>query len=220
MPCVEVTYVRRRHCLPDQTAVLAALATVAARDIPGPPVWMLLVGPSFSGKTEIIDSLRLVKGAVSVSTLTKASLLCGRTGGAGGLLLTHFGNGRGLLLVKDVTTILSEATGTRTEIIATLREVYDGHITRAVGTRDNLLTWNGRISFLGAVTEEIEQHRATIALMGERFVYVPMPAAHEARAEIARTAITQARQQHECATLSRQQSATSSRNYRQASYPT
>src|SRR5829696_9242091 len=86
--------------LPDKTPVLAALATVAAQDIPGPPVWTLLVGPPSSGKTEIIDSLHLVNGAVSLSTLTKASLLSGRTGGAGGLLLTHFPGGRGLLLSK------------------------------------------------------------------------------------------------------------------------
>src|SRR5829696_3429780 len=92
--------------LPNKTPVLAALATVAAQNIPGPPVWALLVGPPSSGKTEIIDSLRLIEGAVSVSSLTKASLLSGRTGGAGGLLLTHFNRGRGLLLVKDLTTVL------------------------------------------------------------------------------------------------------------------
>ena len=108
--------------LPDETAVLAALATVAAQDIPGPPVWTMLVGPPSSGKTEIIDSLRLVDRAVSLSALTRASLLSGRAGGAGGLLLTHFSNGSGLLLVKDFTTILSEAAGTRTEIIAVLRD--------------------------------------------------------------------------------------------------
>src|SRR5215213_1673640 len=183
--------------LPDKTPILAALAIVAAQDIPGPPVWTLLVGPPSSGKTEIIDSLRLVNGAFSVSTLTKASLLSGRTGGAGGLLLTHFRNGHGLLLVKDFTSILSEAAGARTETIAVLREVYDGHITRAVGSRDTPLSWAGQISFLGAVTEEIELHRATIDLMGNRFLYVPMPPTHRAREEIARTAIMQARQQHQ-----------------------
>jgi hypothetical protein len=181
--------------LPDETAVLAALATVAAQDIPGPPVWTMLVGPPSSGKTEIIDSLRLVDRAVSLSALTRASLLSGRAGGAGGLLLTHFSNGSGLLLVKDFTTILSEAAGTRTEIIAVLRETYDGHITRAVGSRDNLLTWQGKITFLGAVTEEIEQHRSVISLMGDRFLYVPMPSLQQARTHIAKEAIRQAARQ-------------------------
>ena len=74
--------------LPDPTAVLAALGTVAANRLPGDPVWTLLVGPPSSGKTEIIDSLRLVPKAVSVSTLTKAALLSGRTG-AGVLVSSH-----------------------------------------------------------------------------------------------------------------------------------
>lgn len=190
-----LSHYRELLYLPDETAVLAALATVAAQDIPGPPVWTLLVGPPSSGKTEIIDSLRLVDGAVSLSTLTRASLLSGRAGGAGGLLVTHFGNGRGVLLVKDFTTILSEAAGTRTEIIAVLRETYDGHLTRAVGSRDNLLTWQGKITFLGAVTEEIEQHRNVISLMGDRFLYVPMPSLQLARTHIAKEAIRQAARQ-------------------------
>jgi hypothetical protein len=63
--------------LPDPTAVLAALATAAANRLPGDPVWTLLVGPPSSGKTEIIDSLQLLPKAVSVSTVTKASLLSG-----------------------------------------------------------------------------------------------------------------------------------------------
>jgi hypothetical protein len=185
-----LAYYRQLLHLPDPTAVLAALGTVAANQLPGDPVWTLLVGPPSSGKTEIIDSLRLVPKAVSVSTVTKASLLSGRTGGRGGLLLTHFSDGTGLLLVKDLTSILSEAPAARAEILATLREVFDGHVTRAVGTRDDPLEWAGKLGFLGAVTEEIEQHRAAIGLMGDRFVYVPMPSNDTTRAEVAHRAIT------------------------------
>ena len=175
--------------LPDLSAVLGALGTVAANLLPGDPVWTLLVGPPSSGKTEIVDSFQKVPGAVAVSTVTKASLLSGRTGGAGGLLLTHFASGTGLLLVKDLTTILSEAAGARTEVLATLREVFDGHVVRAVGTRDQPLAWAGKLGFLAAVTEEIEQHRATIGVMGDRFVYLPMPSSTHTRADVAHAAI-------------------------------
>lgn len=57
--------------LPEPGPVLAALATVAANRLPGDPVWTLLVGPPSSGKTEIVDSLRLLPETASVSTLTK-----------------------------------------------------------------------------------------------------------------------------------------------------
>src|SRR5690606_10774381 len=97
--------------------------------------------------------------------------------------------GSGLLLVKDFTSILSETPATRNELLAILREVFDGHIERAVGTRANVLAWAGKLGFLSGVTEEIEQHRTTIAIMGDRFVYLPMNIAKQDRAEIARRAM-------------------------------
>lgn len=66
--------------------------------------------------------------------------------------------------------------------------MFDGHVARAVGTRDVPLEWAGKIGFLAAVTEEIEQQRAVIGLMGERFVYVPMPNSVDSRSAIAEQA--------------------------------
>ncbi len=159
--------------LPNPTPVLAVLGTVAANRLAGDPVWVMLVGPPSSGKTEIVDSLRLLPEGAAVSTLTKASLLSAQAGGSGGLLLTKFRDGSGLLLVKDFTSLLSDVGAS--EIIALLREVFDGHVERYVGNQDAPLAWAGKIGLVGAVTEEIESHRTAIAVMGERFVYVPMP---------------------------------------------
>jgi hypothetical protein len=177
--------------LPDPTPILGALATVAANRIPDDdPVWTVLVGPPSSGKSEIIDSLRGLPEMASLSTLTSKSLLSGHANSRGGLLLTRFRDGNGFLLVKDFTTILSEAPATRNELLALLREVYDGHIERAVGNQATILAWAGKLGFLTGVTEEIEQHRTTIAIMGERFLYLPMSTATEIqRAEVARRAI-------------------------------
>lgn len=175
--------------LPDPTPVIAALATVAANQLPGDPVWTLLVGPPACGKTEIIDSLTAIPRTVSVSTLTKAGLLSGRGGKAGGLLITHFRTGNGLLLVKDFTTILSEAPATRTEVLAVLREVFDGHVARSLGSTDHVISWAGKLGVIAAVTEEIERHRAQIGLMGERFLHILMPPLIE-RGALARHALT------------------------------
>jgi hypothetical protein len=176
--------------LPDLTPLLGALATVAANRLPtGDPVWTLLVGPPSSGKSEIIDSLRVLPEAASLSTLTKASLLSGHHASGGGLLLTTFRSGRGLLLIKDFTSILSETPATRNELLALLREVFDGHVERAVGTRATPLAWAGKLGLVSGVTEEIELHRQTIAGMGERFVYLPMTSTEHDRDQIARRAM-------------------------------
>lgn len=58
--------------------------------------------------------------------------------------------------------------------MAILREVFDGHVERYVGTRDEALAWAGKVGLVAGVTEEIEAHRATIGVMGERFLYVPI----------------------------------------------
>ena len=153
--------------LPDPTPLLAALAAVAANMLPaGDPVWVLLVGPPASGKSEIIDSLRGVPGAVSVSTMTPASLLSAHTQGGGGFLRTQFSTGRGLLLVKDLTSVLNGDPAARDELLSMLREVYDGHIERAVATNKAPLAWAGKIGLISGVTEAIEQYRDIIALMG------------------------------------------------------
>jgi hypothetical protein len=173
--------IRRWLHLPDPAIVEIALATVVANLLPGDPLWMMLVGPSGSGKTEIVDALRGVPSTRSVSTFTKAALLPGMgkaTGGQagdGGLLL-ELGN-RGVLLVKDWTSMLSESPETVSEAMALLREVYDGHLERRVGTAGGMLVrWEGKVGLLAAVTEAIESHRHKIGLMGERFLYYRLPA--------------------------------------------
>jgi hypothetical protein len=43
--------------LPDKTPIYAALGTVAANLLPGDPVWLGLIGPPSSAKTEILNSI-------------------------------------------------------------------------------------------------------------------------------------------------------------------
>jgi hypothetical protein len=63
--------------LPSRTPVYAMLGTVAANLLPGDPVWLGLVAPPSSAKTELLNSISGLPFVVSVSTLTLASLLSG-----------------------------------------------------------------------------------------------------------------------------------------------
>jgi hypothetical protein len=80
----------------------------------------------------------------------------------------------GVLVAKDFTTVLNEHGSTRNRLFAILREVYDGRLTRHLGTRGGRpFEWSGKASFAGAVTDAID----TIdpSLMGERFLYYRLP---------------------------------------------
>jgi hypothetical protein len=60
--------------LPDVEPIYAALGAAAANYLPGAPVWLVLVGPPASGKTEILHALGRLPDVYQAATLTKASL--------------------------------------------------------------------------------------------------------------------------------------------------
>lgn len=161
----------------DIGALNAVLATAAANQLGGDPCWLLLVGGSGATKTETIAPLAGA-GAIVVSTISgEAALLSGTSkkevaADAHGGLLRRIGDS-GIIVIKDVTTILSMQRDTRAAILAALREVYDGRWHRDVGTDGGrTLKWSGRLVVIGAVTTAWDSAHAVIATMGDRFVLV------------------------------------------------
>ena len=62
-------------------------------------------------------------------------------------------------------------TETRAEVLAALREIYDGAWTRHLGTDGGrTLAWQGKVGLLFASTGVIDSHYAVIGAMGDRFL--------------------------------------------------
>jgi hypothetical protein len=194
--------------LPDDAPLLALLGTVAANLLPGDPVWLLLVAPPASGKTELLESLRGVPSIHRVATLTEAALLSGtakkeQAKGAKGGLLREIGE-RGIILCKDFGSILSMHRDERSRVLAALREVYDGNWTRHVGSDGGQsLSWTGCIGIVAACPPTIDSHHTVMASLGERFVmlrfgqtpteaHTRMALAHAGREQELRTELTAA----------------------------
>src|SRR6516165_2661653 len=74
------------------------------------------------------DPSRARKGAL-LSATSRKSKVKEATGG----LLRKLG-GNGLLVIKDVTSILSTDRNTRGPVLSAIREIYDGRYRREVGT--------------------------------------------------------------------------------------
>jgi hypothetical protein len=192
----DVVAVFRRHLyLPDLGPVEVVLATAVANLLPGDPVWLLVVGPPSSGKTELLAPLSRLPYVHEVSTFTEAGLLTRRGPGAGGLL-AELGSS-GMIVCKDFTSLLSESADTRSGLLAALREIYDGKWVRRLGVDGGRsLVWQGKAGLLAAVTETIDRHTAVIGAMGERFVLYRMPALDdEGRLAQGRTAFRNAGRQ-------------------------
>ena len=160
--------------MPDPGMVEIVLGTVAANRLPGDPVWTWLVGPPSSGKSETLASISRLPEVHRVSVFTEAGLLSGSPGnkGSGGLLF-EIGE-RGLLVFNDLSVLLGEHGSTRPRIFGLMRELFDGELTRQVGTEGGQrLRWRGKVGLLGAVTETVDV--LEIGLMGERIAYYRLP---------------------------------------------
>lgn len=160
--------------LPDLGALHVVLATIAANRMEGEPVWLLVIGPPSSAKTETVETLVEVPEVVTLSTTTKAGLLSGTTGtgGTGGVLIE--GGERFVLVIKDFTTICSEHASTRNEVLAIFRELFDGRVERAVGTGGGrILKWQGHAGCIACSTEAVDT--VDMANFGERWLRYRLP---------------------------------------------
>jgi hypothetical protein len=163
----------------DRDALDAVLVTAAVERLDGDPVWLLLISGSGNAKTETVQALAGAGATITSTVASEGALLSAtptrdRSKTATGGLLRKLG-GHGLLVVKDVTSILSANRDVRAQVLAALREVYDGRWSRNVGTDGGrTLDWEGRIVVVGAVTTAWDRAHDVTAAMGDRFVLVRM----------------------------------------------
>lgn len=161
----------------DTDALDAVLAAAAVERLDGDPLWLLVISGSGNAKTETVQALDGIGATVTSTISSQGALLSGtsrkeQTRAATGGLLRKLGD-RGLLVIKDVTSILSMNSDGRAEVLSALREVYDGRWERNLGTDGGLsLEWTGRLAVVGAVTTAWDKAHSVIASMGDRFVLV------------------------------------------------
>ena len=160
-----------KYLLLDHEEIIDVIsATYVANRMTADPLWMLLIAPPSSAKTETLRAFDGHPGAFLISNLTPATLVSGiipKKGRPDPSLLPLLSDK--LVILKDFTTVLSMRSENQAEILAQLREIYDGSYTKIFGNGKEL-TWNGRIGVLGACTPAYDKHYAVIGAMGERFL--------------------------------------------------
>lgn len=167
----------------DLDSLYATLAVVAVERLLGDPVWLLIISGAGNTKTETVNAADGVGAKVVSTIISDAALLSGTPAkevevGATGGLLRAIGS-RGVLAIKDVTSILSMQRDTRASVLGALREIYDGRWSREVGTGGGMtLAWKGRLVIIGAVTTAWDTHHSVIASMGDRFLTIRTDSSH------------------------------------------
>lgn len=175
------------------------MATAAANRMRQYPVWLMVVGASGIGKTEIVKTLsglgeycELVSSIPSEGALlsaVKAKDKKDQESSTGGLL-RKIGS-HGMLVFKDFTTILSmDNRNTRPQILAALRECHDGAWIRKVGADGGRsLEWKGHLGVIGCCTTSWDRAYAAIATMGDRFLVIRPDSSDEVRLAAGRQAM-------------------------------
>ena len=160
---------------PDMQALQIALAAARAHFYAQClAVWLMVVGPSASGKTTlVIDALQTLPLAREVGELTPQTFLSGKMK-APSLLLE--GGSDHIFLFKDFTSFLSKRKEDRTLLAAQLREIYDGRWSKDTGER-GAQKWRGKVTVIAGATHAVEEFWALNRNLGERFVTVRWPEA-------------------------------------------
>jgi len=171
---------RRGLYLPDPAVVDVPIAATVANLMPDiDPVFLMVVGAGSRGKTAGIEAQNDIPQVHALSSLSKATLFSGYIDSKKpekdhSLLPRLTRAGVRVLLLKDFTTVLAMHRNDRGEILAQLREVFDGSFVKETGTGREVV-WEGHMGFVAGVTPAIDEHHGVLAILGERFVYLRVP---------------------------------------------
>ena len=170
-------HLKAHYHQPDTEAIEIVLSAVASHYVlDADPLWIFLEGPPGTGKTEMgIVPLKALPDVIPLGDITSNTFLSGwsdkgREGSQSNSLLIKGGSSI-IFTIKDFTTLMSKKPDERAAIIGQIRELYDGAFSKHTGRGDEHI-WQGKITFIAAVTPAIERQWALLRELGERFMTV------------------------------------------------
>lgn len=172
---VLIGYLHDNYFIEDDAPFLVTLATAVSNRMQGDPVWLLLVGPPSTIKSEYVRALGSEPSNLvwPLSTLTANTFISGQDVQSSLLPVL---NGK-IVTIKDLTTILEKSRDIRGEILSQLREIYDGFFSKATGNSDaGYQNLKCRITIIAATTPIIDLYDSAMSLLGDRFVKIRVTA--------------------------------------------
>lgn len=151
----------------DDSFIDAVLGAHLTTEMAGDPVWLFLVAPPGSGKTEILRTLKDEPGAYSVDQMTNKTLVSGNKKEESSLAPKIHEK---TFIIKDFGPILSLKYEQRNEIFNDLRTAYDGYIEKEFGNQAEPKRFDTHFSLLVGSTPEIDKHSSLQSQLGERFL--------------------------------------------------
>lgn len=167
----ELHKVYRRWLQLENTDLLdVTMGTLWSVHLSGNPLWMFIVSPPSSSKSETLVPVGEWWRCRTLSTVTARGLISGMQGpgGVDPSLFAQLDTQRAGLIVKDLTPLLQTHREERDEVFGILRDAYDGSCSRMFGNGIRREYKELNFCVLAGVTPAIDS-MSTVA-MGERFL--------------------------------------------------
>lgn len=151
-----------------------ALANIAQE---GDAVFLFIIGPPSSGKTELIRGFKGLPHFFELSKVTPHTFISGfmergkKKGSENSLLNKLKKADQRIIMIKDFTSMLGERADVKSNVFSQLREIADGYCSTPYGTGENV-SWEGKIGIIAGVTGAIDESAGTRSALGERFLGV------------------------------------------------
>lgn len=171
--------IEKYQYLEDTNIIDVSISSIIATRLKiGDPIWLVIIGASSGGKSQILRPLSLTdeKFMHRVDDLTENTFLSGMNTGKGNgdpSLLNRIGP-LGMIVMSDLTVLFSKNSESKNAILSQFRMIYDGEMVKYSGTSDKSIKWKGYLGILAGSTPSIYGHFEEVSDMGERFIYYRM----------------------------------------------
>ena len=158
---------------------ISIASLLATRMKIGDPVWLVLIGASSGGKSQILRPISLtdIKFIHRIDDVTENTFLSGMGPTAqdetSNSLLIRIGK-LGMIVISDLTVLFSKSSESRATILSQFRMIYDGEMTKFSGSNKNAIHWKGHLGIIAGSTPSIYSLFEEVSDMGERFIYYRM----------------------------------------------
>ncbi len=157
----------------DTDIIDVSIASIIATRLKlGNPIWLIVIGPSSGGKSQILRPLSLTdtKYMHRIDDLTENTFLSASNQKGQVSLLNRIGK-EGIMVISDLTVLFSKSPEVRATILSQFRMIYDGEMIKHSGNNDKPISWKGSLGVLAGSTPSIYRSFEDVADMGERFIY-------------------------------------------------
>lgn len=156
--------------LKDKGIIKLLCAVAIANRIPSlDPTWLFVVSSSSGGKSELLLALSYVNGALPIDDLTPRTLVSGAKSKDVETSLIYRLPHNCIMVIKDLTVLLSKNNKDSAEIFSQLRMIYDGDFNKSFGSGEDIKA-TVRMGLIAGVTGIIEEFQADDAAVGQRAI--------------------------------------------------